>query len=62
LLVFALGGFGFGAFNLVPIFGAMLAVGLLGESFHLYHLPALVLVLGGIMMAERFREVGKTAG
>lgn len=41
--------------NLVPIFGAILAVGLLGEPFHLYHAAALVLVLGGIWLAERRR-------
>ncbi len=41
--------------NLVPIFGALLAVVILGEAFHLYHLVALVLVLGGITIAERFR-------
>ncbi|TVR05623.1 MAG: DMT family transporter [Salinarimonadaceae bacterium] len=41
--------------NLVPIFGAILAVGLLGEPFHLYHGAALVLVMGGIWLAERRR-------
>lgn len=39
--------------NLVPVFGAMLAVLILGEPFHLYHAAALVLVLGGIWLAER---------
>ena len=38
--------------NLVPIFGAGLAVVLLGEAFRLYHLAGLVLVLGGIALAE----------
>ncbi|MDQ3561256.1 MAG: DMT family transporter [Pseudomonadota bacterium] len=38
--------------NLVPIFGAFLAVALLGEAFALYHLGALVLVIGGILAAE----------
>ena len=38
--------------NLVPIFGPLLAIATLGESFHLYHAVALVLVLGGIMLAE----------
>jgi drug/metabolite transporter (DMT)-like permease len=42
--------------NLVPIFGALLAVLILGESFRLYHLVGLALVLGGIAMAERFGE------
>ncbi len=41
--------------NLVPIFGAVLAVGLLGEPFMLYHGAALLLVLGGIWLAERRR-------
>lgn len=39
--------------NLVPIFGATLAVGILAEPFMLYHGAALVLVLGGIWLAER---------
>ena len=42
--------------NLVPIFGAILAVLILGEAFRLYHLAGLALVLGGIAMAERFAE------
>lgn len=39
--------------NLVPVFGAMLAVLLLGEPFALYHALGLALVLGGIALAER---------
>jgi drug/metabolite transporter (DMT)-like permease len=39
--------------NLVPIFGAFLAVGLLGEPLAAYHLIALALVLGGIVLAQR---------
>ncbi len=42
--------------NLVPVFGALLAVLILGESFRLYHMVGLALVLGGIAMAERFGE------
>jgi len=38
--------------NLVPIFGPLLAIILLGEPFHLYHAVALMLVLGGITLAE----------
>jgi drug/metabolite transporter (DMT)-like permease len=41
--------------NLVPVFGALLAVVILGEPFHLYHAGALALVLGGIWLAERRR-------
>ncbi len=41
--------------NLVPIFGAILAVLLLGESFQVYHAVALALVLGGIMFAQKAR-------
>ena len=40
-------------FNLIPIFGAGLAVALLGERFGGYHAAGLALVLGGIMLAER---------
>jgi drug/metabolite transporter (DMT)-like permease len=40
-------------YNLVPVFGALLAVVILGEPFHLYHALAFILVLGGIWLAER---------
>lgn len=39
--------------NLVPIFGAVLSVLLLGEAFHAYHALAIALVIGGIVMAQR---------
>lgn len=39
--------------NLVPVFGALLAVLVLGEPFAAYHALALTLVLGGIWLAER---------
>jgi drug/metabolite transporter (DMT)-like permease len=38
--------------NLVPLFGAFFAVVILGESFALFHLVALILVMGGILIAE----------
>jgi drug/metabolite transporter (DMT)-like permease len=38
--------------NLVPVFGTLLSVALLGEEFHIYHAVALALVLGGIALAE----------
>lgn len=38
--------------NLVPVFGALFAVLFLGEPFHFYHAVALVLVVGGILIAE----------
>jgi drug/metabolite transporter (DMT)-like permease len=41
--------------NLVPVFGAILGVGILGEPFRWYHAVGLVLVLGGIWLAERKR-------
>ncbi len=41
--------------NLVPIFGAFLAVGLLGEPLAAYHLVAMALVVGGIVLAQRGR-------
>ncbi|SDR60690.1 Permease of the drug/metabolite transporter (DMT) superfamily [Rhizobiales bacterium GAS191] len=40
-------------YNLVPVFGALLAVAILGEHFHPYHAVAFVLVLGGIWLSER---------
>ena len=39
--------------NLVPIFGALLALVLLHEPFHIYHGEALVLCLVGIALTER---------
>ncbi len=39
--------------NLVPVFGAIMAVVLLGESFAAYHVVALMLVVGGIAIAQR---------
>ena len=39
--------------NLVPIFGALFSVILLGENFHLFHGVALTLVIAGIMLARR---------
>ena len=38
--------------NLVPIFGTLLSIMILGEDFHLYHAAALAMVLGGIALAE----------
>jgi drug/metabolite transporter (DMT)-like permease len=39
--------------NLVPAFGALMAVVLLGEPFAAYHVVALILVVGGIAIAQR---------
>lgn len=41
--------------NLIPVFAAVLAVLLLGETFALYHAVALAMVLGGIALAEAGR-------
>lgn len=41
--------------NLVPVFAAILAILILGERFHIYHGAALVLVIGGIWLAQRQR-------
>lgn len=38
--------------NLVPVFGTILSILLLGEDFHAYHALALALTLGGIALAE----------
>ena len=42
--------------NSVPIFGALLSVLILGEAFKWYHALAMVLVLGGIFMAQHFAK------
>lgn len=39
--------------NLIPIFGTALAIVILGEKFEAFHAMALVLVIGGIWLAER---------
>lgn len=39
--------------NLVPVFGTLLAIAIAGESLRLYHVVALALVIGGILLAER---------
>lgn len=41
--------------NLVPIFGVLLSISVIGEPLHLYHVISLVLVMGGIVIAERNR-------
>jgi drug/metabolite transporter (DMT)-like permease len=45
--------------NLVPIFGTLLSLLILGEEFHLYHAVALTLVLGGIWLAEHGSAASK---
>ena len=42
--------------NLVPIFAASFSVGVLGEQFAFHHGVALVMVLGGIAIAEHARR------
>jgi drug/metabolite transporter (DMT)-like permease len=39
--------------NLVPVFGTLLAIAILGELFRAYHAIALLLVIGGIWLSER---------
>ncbi|GGD09634.1 DMT family transporter [Aureimonas glaciei] len=46
--------------NMTPVFGAILAILVIGEEPHPYHALALGLVLGGIVIAER-RSGRKTA-
>ena len=47
--------------NLVPVFGALLAVALLGEALHPFHAIAFVLVVGGIMVAQQRSAARKKA-
>jgi drug/metabolite transporter (DMT)-like permease len=42
--------------NLVPVFGALMAVTILGEPFGWYHGAALALVIGGILVAETAKK------
>lgn len=48
--------------NLVPIFGTFFAVTLLGELLQVHHVVGLVLVLGGIALAERKPRAETGAG
>jgi len=41
--------------NLTPIFAAILAVVLLGESFHVYHALGLALLIAGLWLNNRYR-------
>ncbi|AHK42313.1 DMT family transporter [Ensifer canadensis] len=41
--------------NAIPVFGTLLSVMLVGETFHTFHFIALLLVLGGIAIAEKGR-------
>ena len=47
--------------NLVPVFGSVLAVLIVNESFRLYHAIGMVLVIGGILLAERSARVAADA-
>ena len=38
---------------MVPIFGTLLSIIIVGETFQLYHAIAMILVFGGIWIAER---------
>lgn len=40
--------------NLVPLFGSLLAVLIIGEQFQWFHAAGMAMVVGGIMLAERF--------
>jgi drug/metabolite transporter (DMT)-like permease len=46
--------------NLVPAFGAVMAVLVLGEAFATYHVVALLLVIGGIAIAQRGPSVARS--
>ena len=48
--------------NLVPVFAAILAVALINEPFALFHAVALVLVIGGIWLAQRTAGGAKAGG
>lgn len=41
--------------NLIPVFGTLLSVMVLGEQLQMFHIVAIMLVLGGIAIAEKGR-------
>lgn len=48
--------------NLVPVFGTLLSIAMLGEDFHAYHAIALALTFGGIWLAEVSRKRADALG
>lgn len=48
--------------NMVPIFGTLLSIIVLGERFQLYHSMALALVFGGIWLAESSARKSVSSG
>lgn len=48
-------------FHLVPLQGTVLAILLLGEELHLFHVVAFVLIIAGVMLATRAGKHGSTA-
>ena len=46
--------------NAIPVFGTLLSVLMIGETLHSFHIVALLLVLGGIAIAEWGRPRAKT--
>lgn len=41
--------------HLMPLFGSIMAILFLGETFHVYHAVGIVLILSGLMLAARIR-------
>lgn len=41
--------------HLMPLFGSIMAILFLGETFRVYHAVGIVLILGGLMLAARIR-------
>ena len=42
--------------HLMPLFGSIMAILFLGETFHVYHAVGIALILGGLMLAARIRS------
>jgi drug/metabolite transporter (DMT)-like permease len=47
--------------HLVPVFGSVMAIGLLGERLHLFHLVGYALVLSGVIAAARKASAPESA-
>jgi drug/metabolite transporter (DMT)-like permease len=48
-------------FHLVPVFGSVMAIGLLGERLELFHLVGYALVLAGVITASRKASAKRTS-
>ena len=47
--------------NLVPVFGTVLAIIVIGEAFEIYHAVGFLLVFGGVALAQNLTPAQRAA-